>query len=227
MILLRKAAASSMYPVARTRTRRAEALQKFTGWQRLITHGTYGLISAERGEHSKGVNQQRTHDLYSHLTAQGHHPVPAHGVYRGSSKESSFMVPHKDPHELHQHLHKMAEKYNQESYIVRHNGQHHMVFPKGTSEHPYPHYLSGSQITHHLTPHDDRTVLHPSKGHSKPFRLEGMFDHAPKEGEPSYKSEARRHHREHHVVLHAPGGPHRFTMHFDPAPHQLKELNLK
>ena len=219
---LSKAAAAASFPIERVK-RRAAALAQHHTWRKLIDHGTYGLISAERAELSKPVNEGRTHELYHHLVSHGFSPVPATGYY-GGKPEKSFLVTHHDPQHLHQTLGHLANKYQQESYIVRHNSEHKMIFPHGSSEHPSAHHLKGTQVLHHLTPSEDRSVLHTGTRHTHPFRMNDFFDNPAHEGEGfgrSYSCMGHKHAARHaFIVAHTTSGPRRFSLHFEAEPHE-------
>lgn len=234
-MLLLKAKGNEQYPVEREK-RRAAVLEHHRTWHNLIEHGTYGLVSASRSQHTTGQNRQKTQELYHHLVAGGHRPVPATGYYREEGQthakpEHSFLVPHSNARHLHEHMTQLAAHHNQESYLARHEGKHYLVYPKGTKEKPYPHYYEGSHIEHNVKSSEDRTVLHTGEHHNQSFRATDLFDREPhagtmkSEGGPGrnrfYDNQMRE------VVIHTTWGSYRVRMHFDSGPKHLRELNPK
>jgi len=217
MIYLAKA---DYHPTARQLRRVANAQQRKPSIQQRIDHGTTGYISASREHLSSEENAARTRHLYTALRKRGYNPTPAEGRY-GSVPERSFMIEENNHRHLHDTLRDMSERYGQESFIIRHNHQHKMVFPHGSADHPFPHHLIGHKLTHETPTTEDRTRLDTGPGTAHTVRMED-FEHS-----TVYRGlgrSMRRTHRVHAITLHTPEGPHHLTMHFDPEPHDNSEL---
>jgi hypothetical protein len=242
VLLLKAAAITQQFPIEREPGRprpQAMVLRGHNTWHHLIENGTYGLISSSKQDYSRQVNGQRSSELYHQLVARGHKPVPATGYYGESGKpvkpERSFLVRHDNVHELHQHMLQLANHYQQESVIIRHQGKHYMLFPHGNRENPFPHYLEGRDITHWPTEKKARTILHTGIGQRHSFRQEQFGENPPQSGiEPPYlKSRSgrvgrdpdRRLHK--HIAVHTTWGTRHFTLHFDPTPRPLRGLRYE